>query len=553
MTRFSTSTNIKTNFDYTQQVAFALGFLKDLLFSVKEINFAQILEIFHVHKSFVLKKLLSDTALYGLSSVLGRLLNYLLVPLHTGVLATSSYGVVSKFYAYAAFFNVLYTFGMETAFFRFSADKMQDKQEVFNVSFTVILVISLLSSGLLYVLAVPVAGWIGDASQAQFVRWFAGIFFIDAIVIVPFARLRMENRAKKFATVRLINIVMNVILNYLVLYFFHQAVTGEGFESISVFAARFYSPADAMSYVFLINLIANAFVLPLLIPELKNYVPKFRFELLKKMLRYGYPIVLMGLFFCINEVGNRNFLEWWLPEGYYADANSLDAVGIFSACYKLSIFISLAVQAFKYAAEPFFFGKAADKNSPKVFAVVMRYFVIACTLMFLGVSLNLDTLQYFLRQESYRAAMDLVPILLMANVFLGIYYNLAVCFKLTDKTIYGAYLGGLGAIITLLGNYSLIPLLGYWGCAWSTLACYAFMCVACYWWGEKYFPVPYFLKSALSVMFLAAVVVWATTWIEIADVYMKFGVMNGLFLTFSAIIVFYERKQFTRIQASMRT
>ncbi len=503
----------------------------------------------------MLKKLLSDTALYGLSSVLGRLLNYLLVPLHTVVLSLNHYGEVSQYYAYAAFFNVLYTFGMETAFFRFTAqykpEQKAERQAVFNTAFSVILSIGLVGSGLLWLSASTIANYVGDASHIPFIRWFAGIFFIDAIVIIPFARLRIENKAKKFAAVRLTNILMSLVLNYAVLGLCHWAATGQGFLFLQDFAHLFYEPEAAMSYVFLINLVANAFVLPFLIPELKGYTFALNTNLYKKMLAYGYPIVLMGLFFCINEVGNRNFLEWWLPAGYYGQYSAIDAVGIFSGCYKLSIFITLAVQAFKYAAEPFFFGRAADKNSPQLFAVVMRYFVIACTLMFVGVSLNLDIFKHFLGKPDYWEGIGVVPILLLANIFLGIYYNLAVCFKLTDKTIYGAYMGFAGSLITLVGNYCLIPLLGYWGCAWSTLVCYGGMCVCCYVWGERHFPVPYFLKSALFVLLSASVLVWFCLQLPIQELYRRLAIGNGLGLLYALLVGFYEYKNFGRVQKTL--
>ncbi|MCU0390681.1 MAG: oligosaccharide flippase family protein, partial [Thermoflexibacter sp.] len=397
----------------------------------------------------ILKKLASDTAYYGLSSIVGRVLNYLLVPFYTAVFLAKDYGIMSDFYAKAAIFNVIYLFGMETAYFRFASKKENTPQEIFQIAFSAILIGALFFSSLLIIFSQSLANLMQYPDRQIDIIIFALLFGIDAMVAIPFARLRQENKAKKFAFIKIVNILINIILNIFFLYFCHHILFNTDptniwawFSSLKSWIAIIYYPEYALSYVFGINLIANILQLLFLRPVFKG----FRFQLpnaqFKAMFFYAYPLLFTGLAGAINEVIDRDLLKYWLPEGFYAGKTNLDAVGIYSACYKLSIFISLAVQAFRYAGEPFFFAKAEDKNSPILFAKVMHYFVITLTFMYLAVSVNLDTLQFFLRREEYREGINIVPFLLLANLFLGVYYNLTVWFKITDKTYFSVIFSG---------------------------------------------------------------------------------------------------------------
>ncbi|WP_035757493.1 polysaccharide biosynthesis C-terminal domain-containing protein [Hugenholtzia roseola] len=450
-----------------------------------------------------LKKLASDTAIYGVSSLLGRFLNYVLVPFHTGIFKPEEYGIVSVFYAYAVLLNVVYTYGFETAFFRFAtlakqnntndtAGKTASPEQVFNLALTSLLLSSLIFSSLLFFFAPEIATFLGYPSAQNYLYWFALILAIDAVVAIPFARLRLENKAKKFAFIKSFNIVLNVFFNYFFLYFLKNAAEGTAFEGLKPLADWLYDPNLGLGYVFLANLIANFCFLPLLYAEWRRFRWVWLPNLWKKMWLYGYPILLIGLAYSVMSVADRTFLEWWLPPNFYQGRSSLDAVGIYSACYKFSIFINLAVQAFKYAAEPFFFAKAADKDSPQTFATISTYFLWACLAMFVAVSLNIGWLaQWLISRPDYREGLEIVPILLLSNTFLGLYYNISVAFKVSDRTYLGIYTTLIGALVSIGVNYALIPHLGYMGSAWATLGSYALMLLTAYFLGQRYFPIPY--------------------------------------------------------------
>jgi O-antigen/teichoic acid export membrane protein len=468
--------------------------------------------------SSFLKKLASDTAIYGISSILGRFLNYVLVPFHTGIFKPEEYGIVSVFYAYAALLNVVYTYGFETAYFRFATKKAANSQgvlenayppdQIYRVALTSILGSSLLLSGLLMLFAPYVASWLGYENATTYLYWFALILAIDAIVAIPFARLRLKNKAKKFATLRSLNIVLNVGLNYFFLYFLKNAHEQTTFSLLEPLAHYLYDPELGLGYVFLANLIANLCFIPLLASEWRD----FRFQILptiwKSMFKYAYPILFIGIAYTTMSVADRTFLERWLPPDLYPDKSNLDVVGIYSACYKFSIFINLAVQAFKYAAEPFFFAQAESKDSPRRFALITDYFLVACLLMFLFISLNVGWISHILiSQAAYREGILVVPILLLANTFLGLYYNISVAFKVSDRTHLGIYTTLLGAAVSVLANYLLIPHWGYMGSAVATFGAYAAMLTLAYRLGQKYFPVPYPVgKMSVLVLVSTAVV-----------------------------------------------
>jgi O-antigen/teichoic acid export membrane protein len=497
----------------------------------------------------ILKKLASDTAYYGLSSIVGRLLNYLLVPFYTGIFFAKDYGVMSDFYAKAAIFNVIYLFGMETAYFRFASKKENNPQEIYQTALSAIMLVSFLFSGMLILFSQSLANLMQYPDRQIDIIIFALLFGIDAIVAIPFARLRQENKAKKFALIKIANILINIILNIFFLYFCQNTLlnnTNSGFFETFAFlkpwVAQIYNPNYALTYVFGINLIANILQIILL----RETFRKFRFRLppakFGEMFFYAYPLLFTGLAGAINEVLDRDLLKYLLPENFYTGKTSLDALGIYSACYKLSIFISLAVQAFRYAGEPFFFSKAEDKNSPILFAKVMHYFVIALTFMYLAVSVNLDVLQFFLRKEEYREGINVVPFLLLANLFLGIYYNLSVWFKITDKTHFSLIFGLVGASITIVGNLILIPVLGYMGSAVVTLCCYFVMSALCYFYGQKHFPVPYHLPSAFGYICLASGLIFISYQFRLEGLMLNFLFHNFLVLIFLAFIYWLEKK-----------
>jgi len=458
----------------------------------------------------MLKRLASETALYGGTTILVRLINYALVPLHTGVFQSDSYGIVSEFYAWATVFNVIYSYGMETAYFRFATKKGGNPQELFNQILSLLIVTSVCLSGFLILFSGEIAYLMGYPNGQQFVTWFALLFAIDAIVAIPFAQLRILHKAKRFAVAKILSIVAVFLLNLFFLIACRDIYAGKYLVGLQPLINTFYDPQMGLGYAFLANLLGNASLLLILWPSFKKLRFTLNFAAVKPAFLYGYPILFSGLAFAVNEAADRIFLKYLLPQGLYPELSNLDVVGIYAACYKLSVFITLGVQAFKYAAEPFFFSKANDADSKDAYALIMKYFIVITSLMFLGVTANMNWLAWiFLQQETYHQGLGVVPILLLANIFLGIYYNLSVWFKVTDRTRYGAYISLGGATITVLGNLLLIPILGYFGSAWATLLCYGSMATASYLIGKRFYAIPYQLGHAMAYLGLSVLVAFA--------------------------------------------
>lgn len=412
-----------------------------------------------------IKKLAGQTAIYGLSSVIGRLLNYLLVPLYTRYFLPEEYGLVTEMYAYVAFLVVILTYGIETAFFRFSKKENNNKKVystalislVFSSSFFILLMFS--GSSL-------IANYLGAGIESRFIEWFAIIVGLDAISSISFAKLREEEKAIKFATIKLLNIVVNIGLN---IYFIVYKELG-------------------IEYIFISNLISSIFMIFCLVPEMIKIRHVFDGLLWKKMMIYALPLLLAGLAGMINETIDRVLLKHLLPNPETASHE----LGLYGAFYKLSIIMLLFVQTFRYAAEPFFFAQHKKKEDRKVYADVMKYFVIIMMLIFLGVIIFYEFIINFLGPEYHdERGFLVVSILMLANLFLGVFFNLSIWYKLTEKTIFGAYLSIIGAAITILLNIILIPKMGFVGSAWATLVCYFSMVSASYFFGRKHFPIPY--------------------------------------------------------------
>ncbi|QOI96276.1 MAG: polysaccharide biosynthesis C-terminal domain-containing protein [Flammeovirgaceae bacterium] len=469
-----------------------------------------------------IKKLAGETALYGLGTIVPRLFNFLLLPLHTAVFAPEAYGVITYLYAFVAFINVVYMWGMETAYFRFATKPGADAVQVFNLAQTVVVTISFSFSLLFIAFKFPIASYLNINGNEHYVTWLAGIMAIDALVAIPFARLRLEKKPKTFAAAKITSVALLLILNYYFLKVNYQEEIGIG-------------------YVFLANLMGNAVLIIFFVKQLAAWRPAYHREITPAMFRYAYPVMLTGVAGMVNEMFSRITLEWWLPENFYPGKPSAYALGVFGACYKYAVFMSLAVQAFRFAAEPFFFSHAQDKHSPNLFARVNHYFVIAGCLILLGVSLNLDLLKYILGDPQYWEGLVIVPILLTAYLFLGIYYNLSVWFKLTDKTYFGTLFSVGGAVITVAANYMLIPVLGYVGSSIAALLCYVSMTIACYKTGQAYFPIPYRIGKSLLYIVVALVLIYIGTWIPIERYWLAMLFHNSLVLGYGGLVYFLER------------
>ncbi len=436
-----------------------------------------------------LKSLAGETALYGLGTIIPRLFNFFLVPLHTGIFHAEDFGVITYLYAFVGFLNIVFTFGMETAFFRF-ATKTNDIKKIFNIAQTCVLILTLTLSGSFILFADPIAESLNIPNHSEYIVWLALILAFDAIVALPFARLRLEKKPIPFAIAKIANVLLLIALN---VYFLKIN----------------YNPSIGIGYIIIANLIANAFYLLFFAKSLINWRPAYDKEIFSSMFHYAYPVMLSGLAGMTNEMFSRILLLEWLPENFYAGKTSSYAVGVFGACYKYAAIMNLGIQAFRFASEPFFFSNAADKNSPALFAKVNYYFVIVGCIVLLGVSINMDILKHYLQSDEYWEGLDIVPILLTGYLFLGMYFNFSVWFKITDKTYFGTFITVIGAIITIVGNYLLIPIAGYLGSSIITLVTYGSMAVICYGLGQKHFPVPYSIGKSLAYIGVTLLITYA--------------------------------------------
>jgi O-antigen/teichoic acid export membrane protein len=442
----------------------------------------------------ILKKLAGQTAVYGLSSIVGRLLNYLLVPLYTnifvGEIGKAEYGVSGVFYAYASFGAVIFTYGMETAFFRF-IQKNEDGKKVFSTILWSVLMSSIVMGGLIMLLATPLSIWTSNVGREAYFYCLALILMGDAISALIFAKLRQANEATRFVKLQMLKIGISVVLNLLFYLVFPY------FTSRGIFAPLSANEPSSI-WMFVAGVISSFAILPLMSKELMSLKEGFDKDLWKELIVYGLPILIMGFAGMINETLDRVLIKHLTPNQFLAEQQ----VGIYSANYKLSIIITLFIQAFRMGAEPFFFNHAKQDDARLTYARVMKYFMIVCATIFIGVLLYLDIFKYFIGKD-YWEGLKVVPILLMANVFLGAYYNLSVWYKLTDKTNLGARVSFIGAAITLTLNWLLIPKFGYMGAAWATLICYFSMATISYFLGQKHYPVPYPMRKIISYLALA--------------------------------------------------
>ncbi len=444
-----------------------------------------------------LKQLAGQTAIYGLSSIVGRLLNYLLVPLYTRYFIPAEYGVVTELYAYVAFLVIILTYGLETAFFRFS-QKQYDKKLVYSTSLISLIVSSILFVVLMISSQQSIANWLEYPQNPEYIMWFALIIGLDAISAISFAKLREQRQAARFALVRLVNIFINIGLNLFFIIYCPYALEN-GLPTTDL-VNSVYDPRVGVGYIFIANLFASGVTILMLLPEMIKSSWTFNTMLWKKMMWYAFPLLVAGLAGMTNETIDRILLKQLLPVG----VDKMAAIGVYGAFYKISIIMILFIQTFRFAAEPFFFSQEKQHNSRKTYADVLKYFTILASLIFLSVMLYLDVVKHFVGSSFHsKEGIEIVPILLMANLFLGIYYNLSIWYKLTEKTVYGAILAIFGAVITIILNIILIPKIGFIGSAWATLFCYFSMMIASLLMGRKYYAIPYDLKRVFTYIFLS--------------------------------------------------
>lgn len=488
------------------------------------------------------KKLASDTALYGISTILGRMLNYVLVPIQTYAFARpKELSSNVEFYSYIALLLVIYTLGLETAFFRFSARRPETTAKVFSDTLSMVITITAVATVALLVLAPQIASWLNYPNQTDFIRWSALIVAIDAIMAIPFARLRVENKAKQYVWARMLNIAIVVALNVFFLIICPDIDRGHYLAGLKPLIQYVYNPAIGPGYIFLANLLGNLCYFFLLRDAFRGFRFRLHWVDIRTLYIYAFPIMLTGLANVVNNLTDRLFLRHYLPDGFYAGLTNEDALGIYGNCFKLSVFMALVTTSFRLAADPFFFSRAEDKNAPDLLARVTKWFTIVCVLIWLGVSLNLDLLGTIMLAPAYRSGLVVVPLLLLGNLFLGVYLNIAFWFKLTDKTKFGTLITVIGATITILGNMFLIPVMGYMGCAVAFMTASFVMMVICYVLGQKYYPVPYETGSAVLYTVGAGLLIYASLQIPIASLWVAVPYHLALFGLFVGVVIVAER------------
>jgi O-antigen/teichoic acid export membrane protein len=479
---------------------------------------------------------------YGLSSIVARFINYLLTPYLTYKFAqASTYGEMSIVYSFIPFLNVIVTHGMETAYFRFGSKENEEK--IYHTSsFSMIMVTAIVVSCLL-IWGAPIANLLQISLHPEYIKLIAWVVALDALTTIPFSRLRLQERPKKYAFIKVGGILINIAATYALISLLPEYATAHK----GSFIASLHKQGFEVGYILMANILQNVFVLLLLQKEIRSLRFNIDYKLWSQMMLYALPLILVGFGGMINETMDRIMLGWW-ANGGSPEANKA-LVGIYSACYKLAILITISIQAFRMGAEPFFFKQAQSDNAQKTYARVMKFFVITLCIMFLGVVLYLDIWKLFIRNPSMYVGLKVVPILLIANMFLGVYYNLSIWYKLSNKTMAGAWITLLGAAITIGINFLLIPRFGYMASAWATFFCYGTMMVVSYQWGQKVYYVPYATKKLIAY-FVITLLLYGIhlfiLWIS-SNAAFNYLFATILFIAFIAFVARVEKKELNLI------
>ncbi|MES2828188.1 MAG: polysaccharide biosynthesis C-terminal domain-containing protein [Bacteroidota bacterium] len=484
----------------------------------------------------VLKKFLGQTAIYGITTVVSRLFNFILTPLFTGVFSPGIYSIFTKMYASASLINAVLAFGMESTFFRYLSKHEDRKQEVYNNTFFCIAAIAtlVLLSGLIFI--DPIAAYFASsadelADYKKYVTYFLWLLFIDAICVIPFAKLRADDKPMRFSIIKFINIGCFIGFNLFFLF-----VVPAILKYNWIFCDWFDSwyKAEWIGYVFISNLIASIITFLLLIPEMLQLQLKFDRALFAKMFSYSWPVLVANLSFVVNENLDKMVIEQLGVSEY--------DLGVYGAVCKIAVFLSLFITAFRLGAEPFFFSQAKNANAKQTYALILDYFVIALAVIFLGLIANIEILKHFINEEFW-SGLNAVPFLLLGYVFLGMYVNLSIWYKLSDQTKYGLYISVAGALTTILLNILLVPRFGYMGSAWVSLLAYFIMMSLCYGLGQKHYPIPYNSRKIFGYLFTSSVLVALSFWAFNRNIYIG----NAMLLIFLAGVFYFEKDQLKKI------
>ncbi|MBR5725523.1 MAG: lipopolysaccharide biosynthesis protein [Muribaculaceae bacterium] len=474
-----------------------------------------------------LKSLAKDTAIYGLSSIIGRFLNYLLVPLYTAKLSAASggYGVITNVYAYTALLLVILTYGMETTFFRFANKSEENPKTVYSTTLMSVGTTSLLFVLLVLAFLPGIAGWMGYSAHPEYVGVMATVVALDAFQCIPFAYLRYQRKPIKFAALKLLFIFLNIGLN--LLYFVALPAL---YKSYPDAIGKIYNPTVGVGYAFFINLACTGLITFFFWKELTGIKYKFDWSLLKRMLSYSWPILVLG----IAGILNQTFDKMMFPKIYGDHADTQSQLGIYGAAVKIAMIMALITQAFRYAYEPFVFGKSEEKDNRETCAQAMRYFIIFTLLAFLAVMAWIDVFKYIIAPD-YWSGLKVVPIVMAAEIMMGIYFNLSFWYKLIDKTIWGAWFSGIGCAVLILVNVLFVPKYGYMACAWGGVAGYGTAMVLSYLVGQKYYPIRYPLRD-ITLYVVVSAILFAAMMLPVGNPWLALAYRTVLLLLFVGFI-----------------
>lgn len=466
-----------------------------------------------------LKNLAGQTVIYGLSTIVSRFLNYLLTPFYTYIFLPSAFADVTILYAYVAFFNIILTYGMETGLFYFS--KKDDAGKVFGTAF-----ISLLSTTLLFVcfsliFLKDISSLIGYKNHPNYVFWFILILAFDTLAAIPFANLRQQNKAFKFALFKLINVIATVVLNLVIVWLIPHYFFKSG--HVSVFHYKI-----TVELIFIANFLGSLITFILLIPDIFKEKLQFHYALWKNMVNYSYPLLFAGLIGAINEVLDRILLQNFLPK----HVNFMTQIGIYGACVRVAMLMTIFTQMFRFASEPFFFGRQKSEDQKLVLADSTKYFFIFGLIIFLGVISYLDIIQFFIGPK-YREGLKIVSVYMLGSLGMGVYFNLSFWYKLNGKTYYGILITAIGAFLTVLINIIFIPYFGYVASAWARLICYITIVIISYRLGQKFYPIRYPVKKMVAYLIISLVLYGLVYYVRIHNIplnIIKNTLLFGLFL-----------------------
>lgn len=477
-----------------------------------------------------LKRLAKDTAVYGLSSIIGRFLNWLLVPMYTRVLVgTGEFGIYTNIYAWVALLLIILTYGMETGFFRFINKKEeQDPMRVYSTTLFSIGTTSILFLLFVFVFLSPLSRALNYADHPEYLAMMLSVVVVDAFCCIPFAYLRYQGKALRFMWIKLFSIFLNILLN---LFFF-------------IVYPKIYHESPGVGYAFFANVITTAATFLVLIPDMMPGLKhKPDLKLLKKMLSYSFPILLLGIAGIFNQTADKILFPFLFTDKVYAN----EQLGIYGACFKIAVVMVMFIQAFRYAYEPFIFSRNKSDDSTAAYSVVMKYFIIFALFIFLGVMFYIDILKYFV-SPAYYPGLRVVPIVMLGELFYGIYFNLSLWYKLSDQTRWGAYFSIIGCVATVSIILLFAPTYGYMACAWASFICNLLMMLMSYFVGQKKFPISYDLKSAFTYFALATVLYVAGMYPAIDSEVLRLLYRSGLLLVFVLFTLFQNKELLIRIK-----